>query len=89
MNASAKIHLTPAKVKGKFVIRFVAIHESCNKIQIETAWKLIQVFATEILIDVSSSIDANSSNRMEATRLQRFSYTREVSKDIYEHQPSM
>ena len=89
MNSSAKIHLTPAKVKGKYVIRFIALQESCNKIQIETAWKTIQTFATEILLEVSLSTDLNSSPRMEIKRLQRFSYTREVSKDVYERQSSM
>lgn len=53
MNASSKIHLTPAIVKNKYVIRFAALQENCSEAQVEEAWKMIQAFATEILDELA------------------------------------
>lgn len=92
MNASAKIHLTPAKVKGKYVIRLVANQENCNEEQIENAWKTIQGFATEILAEVSPKKTRParpSLRKLDRTHSQRFSFTRNVSQEIYERQSSM
>lgn len=107
MNASAKIHLTPAKVKGKYVIRFVANQENCNEEQIERAWKTIQNFATEILAEFSpkkiqgfpteildeaspkKSHSRPALKKLNRTQSQRFSFTRNVSQEIYERQSSM
>lgn len=54
MNESAKIHLTPARVKGKYVIRFVANQENCSEAQVESAWELIQEFAVEVLDELAA-----------------------------------
>ena len=92
MNASAKIHLTPAKVKGKYVIRFVANQENCNEDQVEAAWRTIQEFATEILSEVSPPKKARSRpalRKLDRTHSQRFSFTRNVSQEMYERQSSM
>ena len=92
MNASAKIHLTPAKVKGKYVIRFVANQENVNEEQIENAWKTIQGFATEILAEVTpkkTRPSRPSLRKLDRTHSQRFSFTRNVSQEIYERQSSM
>jgi hypothetical protein len=94
MNASAKIHLTPAKVKGKYVIRFVANQENCNEAQIENAWETIQEFAKEILIEIAppkKTRPARPTLRkpLDRTHSQRFSFTRNVSQELYERQSSM
>lgn len=92
LNASGKIHLTPAKVKGKYVIRFVANQEDCNEAQIENAWKTIQHFADEILGEISPKKEKRIRPRLkklDRTHSQRFSFTRNVSQEIYERQPSM
>lgn len=92
MNASGKIHLTPAKVKGKYVIRFVANQENCNEAQIENAWKTIQEFANEILGEITPPIEKRTRPRLKKlnrTHSQRFSFTRNVSQEIYERQSSM
>lgn len=54
MNGSAKIHLTPARVKGKYVIRFVANQENCSEAQVESAWELIKEFAVEVLDELTT-----------------------------------
>lgn len=76
MNRSGKIHLTPAKVKGKYIIRFMASQENCNKEQIQSAWKIIQEFAEEIL--------AERKPRLSSLESQRHSFSRNLSKDAYE-----
>lgn len=92
MNASAKIHLTPAKVKGKYVIRFVANQENCNEEQIENAWKTIQEFASDILIELTPQKKRPTRpalRKLDRTHSQRFSFTRNVSQELYERQSSM
>lgn len=54
MNGSARIHLTPARVKGKYVIRFVANQENCSEDQVESAWELIKEFAVEVLDELAA-----------------------------------
>lgn len=92
MNASARIHLTPAKVKGKYVIRFVANQENCNEEQIENAWETIQEFATEILAELTPKKKRPTRpalRKLDRTHSQRFSFTRNVSQELYERQSSM
>ena len=91
MNASGKIHLTPAKVKGKYVIRFVANQENCNEAQIDGAWKTIQQFADELVGEIKP-VEKKVRPRLkklDRTHSQRFSFTRNVSQEIYERQSSM
>lgn len=76
MNRSGKIHLTPAKVKGKYIIRFMASQENCNMDQIQGAWKIIQDFAEEIL--------AERKPRLSSLESHRHSFSRNVSQDAYE-----
>lgn len=93
MNASAKIHLTPAKVKGKYVIRFVANQENCNEEQIDKAWQTIQDFATELLAEIAPPKKTRPARpalrKLDRTHSQRFSFTRNVSQELYERQSSM
>ena len=92
MNASAKIHLTPAKVKGKYVIRFVANQENCSEAQVEGAWKTIQEFATDILAELApqkTRTQRPALRKLDRTHSQRFSFTRNVSQEMYERQSSM
>jgi tyrosine decarboxylase len=92
MNSSAKIHLTPAKVKGKYVIRFVANQENCNEEQVEMAWKTIQDFASEILAEITPKKKRPAKpalRKLDRTHSQRFSFTRNVSQELYERQSSM
>jgi hypothetical protein len=92
LNASGKIHLTPAKVKGKYVIRFVANQENCNEAQVESAWKNIQQFADEILAEMEPPKRKGPRpklKKLDRTHSQRFSFTRNVSQEIYERQSSM
>jgi hypothetical protein len=81
LNKSSSIHMIPANVKGKRVMRFVANQENVNKEQIENAWKLIQDIATEFLKG-KDHLDDNP--HMPLNDLQRYSFIRLVPQDIYE-----
>lgn len=92
ITASGKIHLTPAKVKGKYVIRFVANQENTCESQINNAWELIQTFATDILAELTPQKKRPSRpalKKLDRTHSQRFSFTRNVSQEIYERQSSI
>ena len=83
--------MTPAKVKGKYVIRFVANQENCNEAQVENAWLTIQTFADEILAEMAppKRKGPRPKLKLDRTRSQRFSFTRNVSQEMYERQSSM
>jgi len=92
MNASTQIHLTPAKVKGKFIIRFVACQEYVSEEIIDNAWKTIKEFADELVKEVEPSKTKPARpaiRKLDRTHSQRFSFTRNVSQEVYERQPSM
>lgn len=79
LNVSGKVHLTPAKVKGKYVIRFVANQENCSENQVESAWKIIQEFAAEILAEMEPPKRKGPRpklKKLDRTHSQRFSFTR-------------
>lgn len=75
------------------MIRFVANQENCNEAQIDNAWQTIQDFATEILTELSPPKKTRPSRpalrKLDRTHSQRFSFTRNVSQEIYERQSSM
>lgn len=49
LNSSGKIFLTPSRIKGELIIRFLAHKEDCNESQIQAAWNIIQNAATKLL----------------------------------------
>lgn len=73
-------------VKGKYVLRLVALQETCSKEQVENAWKVIQEYADEVLSGYSPAPVQRGATKK---YFQRLSYTRRVPQDIYERQPEM
>ncbi|KAJ8311366.1 hypothetical protein KUTeg_010721 [Tegillarca granosa] len=51
LNKSGKLHMVPAALKGKYVIRFTVTSQYTNKSDIERDWKIISNMATTILKD--------------------------------------
>ncbi|XP_044734644.1 aromatic-L-amino-acid decarboxylase-like [Chrysoperla carnea] len=49
INASGKIHMVPASVRDKYVIRFCAVAQHATSEDIDHAWEVITEFATELL----------------------------------------
>lgn len=58
INASGKLHMVPACIHGRFVIRFCVCAQDAKDSDIEYAWKVISDFATELLDD--ESVDEKS-----------------------------
>jgi len=51
INHSGKMHMTPAKFNGRYVIRFCVTYEHATEKDILEAWTQIKCFAEEILRD--------------------------------------
>ncbi|CAF4773546.1 unnamed protein product [Pieris macdunnoughi] len=59
INASGKIHMVPAYVQDKYVIRFCVVTQHATRDDIETAWDVITDFATELLEGPDKERDLN------------------------------
>lgn len=90
MNGSARIHLTPALVKGRYIVRFAAIQENCSEAQVEGAWNTIQEFAEDILSELKPQVRRHSlPTKYDQTHKDRYAFTRIVTKEIYDKQAKM
>jgi hypothetical protein len=49
INASGKLHMVPANVNDKYVIRFCVVAQNATEADIDYAWKVIKEFAEELL----------------------------------------
>ncbi|XP_017779570.1 PREDICTED: tyrosine decarboxylase [Nicrophorus vespilloides] len=49
INGSGKLHMVPANVNEKYVIRFCAVAQNASSEDIEYAWKVITEYASELL----------------------------------------
>ena len=48
LNKSGKIHMVPASLKGKYVIRFTVTSQYTTNQDIERDWKIISDTATKV-----------------------------------------
>lgn len=58
INHSGKMHMTPAKFNGRYVIRFCVTYEHATEKDIVDAWTQIKCFAEEILRDCQLEINS-------------------------------
>lgn len=87
INHSGKFHMTPAIVRGKYIIRFCVTYEHATEEHITTAWEQIKQFAEQVLVDDKENKKAPTPKP--PTKVpQRFAFTRSVSREIYERQTS-
>lgn len=92
VNSSAKIHLTPAMVKGKYTIRFCVTYENATEDDINYAWKVIKTFGQEVLAAESPEkipTKKRTTKKLSRGDSFRFSFTRGVSQEVYERQTSI
>ncbi|XP_050395851.1 histidine decarboxylase [Patella vulgata] len=54
LNHSGKVHMVPAALKGKYVIRFTVTSQYTTHSDIERDWKVIQDYASKVLADEMS-----------------------------------
>lgn len=98
INSSGRFHMTPAKVGGKYIIRFCVTYEHATAEHIDYAWEEIKNFAEETLaaegpadadVVVKVPIIAKKPpKKLTRSMSTRFSFTRSVSREIYERQNS-
>lgn len=64
INASAKLHMVPASVNEKYVIRFCAVAQNATEEDIDYAWEVIVEYATELLekSEVNNKVKSVTSN---------------------------
>ncbi|XP_062552761.1 aromatic-L-amino-acid decarboxylase [Armigeres subalbatus] len=100
INHSGKFHMTPAMVRGKYIIRFCVTYEHATAEHIDYAWDEIRNFAEETLaaecpvptiqqISVTPAINIKKPpKKLTRSMSTRFSFTRSVSREMYERQNS-
>ncbi|KAG7307254.1 hypothetical protein JYU34_007414, partial [Plutella xylostella] len=59
INASGKIHMVPASVRDRYVIRFCVVAQHATREDIEIAWDIITDFATELMEGPDKQRDLN------------------------------
>lgn len=79
--------MTPAMVKGKYIIRFCVTYEHATEQQIDYAWDQITAFAAEVLAEEKEN-KTLPTPKPPCKLPSRFSFTRSVSREIYERQSS-
>ncbi|CAG9834131.1 unnamed protein product [Diabrotica balteata] len=82
INDSGKLHMIPSMVKDKYIIRFCVVAEHATEADIDYAWRIIQEYSAEITSRVSFRPPLT---RQKSSRL---SFTRSVSKEMYQRSKS-
>lgn len=91
------MHMIPSKVNGKYVIRFCVTYEHATESDISEAWEDIQLYAKDVLKEVKitpplppkvTEPSDKQPKKKPLTRAKslRFSFTRSISKEIFENQ---
>ncbi|XP_055608424.1 aromatic-L-amino-acid decarboxylase [Uranotaenia lowii] len=96
INHSGKFHMTPAMVRGKYIIRFCVTYEHATAEQVDYAWDEIKNFAEETLAaeglvvskEQPAQVTKKVPKKLTRSMSTRFSFTRSVSREIYERQNS-
>ncbi|XP_066997953.1 aromatic-L-amino-acid decarboxylase [Anabrus simplex] len=90
INGSGKLHMIPAIVRGKYVIRFCVVTEHACKADIDHAWEVIQEHASELLEPVPEKKPAPEAVSKPGPRRlsRRHSFTRSVSREVFKRSMS-
>lgn len=91
INHSGKMHMIPSMVNGKYVIRFCVTYEHATEEHIVDAWNQIKSFAADILRDAKLEVPEKEpiqlpKNKLTRNKSLRFSFTRSISREIYDSQ---
>ncbi|KAL4216522.1 hypothetical protein ACF0H5_024245 [Mactra antiquata] len=57
LNRSGKLHMVPAAIKGKYIMRFTVTSQYTTEEDIDRDWKIIKEMLSKILRDESESLD--------------------------------
>ncbi|XP_023024196.1 tyrosine decarboxylase 1 [Leptinotarsa decemlineata] len=88
INASGKIHMIPSMVKNKYIIRFCVTAENATQNDVEYAWGVITEHASQLLTRKSIRKEIFSRPPLTRQKSKRLSFTRSVSKEMYQRSKS-
>lgn len=103
INATGRLHMIPARVRGRYALRFCVVHEQANQQEIDWALDSIMEHATELLISAAEAAEEESANQttvnlmakspkspkqLDRKLVRKFSFTRAVSRDAYKRSRS-
>ncbi|KAI5744570.1 hypothetical protein M8J76_003428 [Diaphorina citri] len=79
INASGRLHMVPASVHDKYVIRFCVTAQNANEKDIDIAWKIIQEFANTIQEQNDEVFELQERKRKDDLAYKRSFFVRMVS----------
>lgn len=88
INASGKLHMIPSMLKNKYIIRFCIVAENAVQEDVEYAWNVIKEYASELLAKRSAKKEIFVRPPLTRQKSKRFSFTRSVSKEMYQRSKS-
>ncbi|KZC13244.1 Aromatic-L-amino-acid decarboxylase [Dufourea novaeangliae] len=90
INASGRLHMIPARVMGKYILRFCVIKENATDDDIDYAVDVIEEHATEVMLahyegteDEFRAKGPKSPAALDKKLVRKFSFTRSVTRDVY------
>ncbi|XP_025835426.1 tyrosine decarboxylase-like [Agrilus planipennis] len=88
INASGKLHMVPALVRHKYVIRFCVTAPNATDEDIEYAWEIIKEFASSLLEAKENEEEISDGRRRKRSAFMRSSFVRMVSDSKF-YNPSV
>lgn len=100
INASGKLHMIPARIRGRYSLRFCVINEHATAEDINFATNIIQEHATMLISHytlIESKLEDKQENLnqlhgpnspLDKRLVRKFSFTRSVTKDVYKRSRS-
>ncbi|XP_011689659.1 PREDICTED: aromatic-L-amino-acid decarboxylase-like isoform X1 [Wasmannia auropunctata] len=90
INASGRLHMIPARVMGKYILRFCVTKEDATEEDIDYALSVIEEHATEVMLahyegteDEYRAKGPKSPAALDKKLVRKFSFTRSVTRDVY------
>ncbi|XP_070515214.1 aromatic-L-amino-acid decarboxylase isoform X1 [Cardiocondyla obscurior] len=90
INASGRLHMIPARVMNKYVLRFCVTKEDATEEDIDYALSVIEEHATEVMLahyegteDEYRAKGPKSPAALDKKLVRKFSFTRSVTRDVY------
>ncbi|XP_014204510.1 aromatic-L-amino-acid decarboxylase-like [Copidosoma floridanum] len=95
INASGCLHMIPARVRGRYALRFCVVHEHATEREVDWALECIREHASELLLMADTPVEdelkqalaaaksPKSPKQLDRKLVRKFSFTRAVSRDAY------
>ncbi|KYN29190.1 Histidine decarboxylase [Trachymyrmex cornetzi] len=90
INASGRLHMIPARVMDKYILRFCVTKEDATEDDIDYALSVIEEHATEVMLahyegteDEYRAKGPKSPAALDKKLVRKFSFTRSVTREVY------